>query len=118
MKSYEELEKMFDENKFRDIDKEKNGEKFYYLRTISRLEIAKNFFDNNKLKNLDVTLQLNKLLKDNKFELKKIENFIIKEYEQQLEKRGITTKEILKELNEMKEFNWGGLYNNNLEKKL
>ncbi len=118
MKSYEELEKMFDENKFRDIDKEKNGEKFYYLRTISRLEIAKNFFDNNKLKNLDVTLQLNKLLKDNKFELKKIENFIIKEYEQQLEKRGITTKEILKELNEMKEFNWGGLYNNNLEKKI
>lgn len=117
MKSYEELEKMFDENKFRDIDKEKNGEKFYYLRTISRLETAKNFFDNNKLKNLDVTLQLNKLLKDNKFELKKIENFIIKEYEQQLEKRGITTKEILKELNEMKEFNWGGLYNNNLEKK-
>ena len=34
MKSYEELEKMFDENKFRDIDKQKNGEKFYYLRTI------------------------------------------------------------------------------------
>ena len=78
MKSYEELEKMFDENKFRDIDKEKNGEKFYYLRTISRLEIAKNFFDNNKLKNLDVTLQLNKLLKDNKFELKKIENFMVR----------------------------------------
>ena len=28
MKSYEELEKMFDENKFRDIDKEKMEKSF------------------------------------------------------------------------------------------
>lgn len=118
MKSYEELEKMFDENKFRDIDKEKNGEKFYYLRTISRLEIAKKYFKNNKLKKEDLTLKFNKLLEDDKFELENIENFIIEEYKQQLENRKITTKKILKELNEMNEFDWGGAYNNNLENKI
>lgn len=120
MKKYNELEMMFKEDKFREIDTEPNAKKFYYIRSISRSSDLSNFCN---IKNLDVAELNNKdkleyVLSSNEVSLADIENFINQQYDLQLRERNQTSEQLVQELNLVQDFNWGGSFGNSLESNI
>ena len=120
MKKYNELEMMFKEYKYREIDTEPNAKKFYYIRSISRSSDLSNFCN---IKNLDVAELNNKdkleyVLSSNEVSLADIENFINQQYDLQLRERNQTSEQLVRELNLVQDFNWGGSFVTSLESNI
>lgn len=108
--NFDELNKLFKQNLFREIEKNKHADKFYLLRSISKKKTIYNFAQKNKIQaNLnEIFLNENITVEHIKEYIK--ENFIFKS-EQEI-------KTIEQELNKMQYFDWGGSMGNSLEKNI
>lgn len=117
MKTYNELELMFKNNSFREIDSEPNAKKFYYLRSISRSADVSAFcsFMNLRISKLTNTQKLEYLLSSIEVNESDIETFINKTFELQVSKRNHSSESLVRELNKVQDFNWGGSFGNSLE---
>ena len=119
MKSYKELKLMFDNNRFRELDLEENITKFYYLRSLSRkddLDKLCDFLDlSTEIRNMKVEEKLESLFSSQEINYYDIEKFIKSEFEKQISNRRRSSDELVKELNMVQDFNWGGSFGNSLE---
>lgn len=108
--TYSDLNNLYKNNEFREIDKDANSGKFYLLRSISKANTIKKF-----CKKYNVERDLDVIFKDENITNKMIIDFIKEEFIPQEEEQ---IKLIEKELNKMKHFDWGGSMGNNLEKNI
>ena len=108
--TYTELNNLYKNNEFREIDEDQNFQKFYLLRSISRKSTLKRF-----CQEINVSENLDDILSNSKITTEDILAFISKEFKPK------TAEEIAaieKELNKMQNFDWGGSAGNNLEKNI
>lgn len=117
MKSYNQLETMFKNDAFRAIDAEPNAQKFYYLRSISRAADLTRFFQFIKQTSTKMTNKekLEYVLSAEEITSTAIENFIKQTFEIQLSERNHSSEQLIKELNKVQDFDWGGSFGNSLE---
>lgn len=120
MSNYQKLDDMFRENQFRKLDEEKNSKKFYFLRSISRRNILDKICkeQNIETSNKTVKVLLEEVFNNDKFTTEIIKEFIEKEYKKEVEERKIPADKLVKELNRVKDFDWGGSFGNSLEKNI
>ena len=120
MKTYKELEKLFKNNEFRKIDEEENSKKFYYLRSISRSDDIKKFCKYMQIVTTEtkINILLEKVLADSNITLQNIEDFIKQEFKTELEQRNLTATDLVMQLNRVQDFDWGGSFENSLEKNI
>lgn len=107
---YNDFMKLFKNNEFRQIDKQKDAYKFYLLRSISKSKTLKTFCDKHGL-----SIDLDTILASDTINEKTIINFIRESFIPKTENQ---IKEIEAELNKMQHFDWGGSMGNNLEKNI
>lgn len=108
--NYTELNNLYKNNEFRKIDKDKNAEKFYLLRSLSKSKTLKRFCDTFNLEK-----DLNNILQNDEITINKIVAFIKKSF---VAKKDDEIQKIEAELNKMQNFDWGGSAGNNLEKNI
>lgn len=132
MANYQKLNSLFDKNEFRILDENENGEKFYYLRSISRgehlrkfcekegVELTEEITKGNSKTNKPKTVKtlLEEVFNNEKITFEKIKNFIDEEYKVEVALRDETSEDIVKELNRVRTFDWGGSFGNSLEKNI
>lgn len=107
---YNTFLKLFKNNDFREIDKQKDATKFYLLRSISKSKTLKSFCSKHNIPfNLETILASN-IISENTI-ISFIKESFIPKTENQI-------KEIEAELNKMQNFDWGGSMGNNLEKNI
>lgn len=107
---YRDLLKLYKNNEFREIDKQKSANKFYLLRSISKSKTLKAFCSEH-----NVPIDLEKIFASEEISEDAIKNFIRESF---IPKTESQIKEIEAELNKMQNFDWGGSMGNNLEKNI
>lgn len=107
---YDELIKLYNNNLFREIDKQANCKKFYLLRSISKSRTFKLFCEKQGVK-----ADLNNILENKDINEAVIISFIKSEFKFKSEQ---DIKKIEVELNKMQNFDWGGSKGNSLEKNI
>ncbi len=109
----------FKSDKIKELSESKTGLRFLKLRSISRSDIMVKFCSELKL---DITnIPKKKLLEflfNSKIEDKQIENLIKKFYSEERKERLSNENKLINELYNLKEFDWGGLHQNSLEKTI
>lgn len=132
MKSYDELDKLFTNDEFRIIDQDENATKFYFVRTISKKneimafaetlgsEFEKEIFNEMgiPLKKVKVKDLVRIVFESKLTSVDKIKDFILVKYNEEIEGRDFTTEALVKELNALQYFDWGGSMSNSLEKNI
>ena len=108
--TYTELNNLYKNNEFREIDKDENAKKFYRLRCISKSVTLKNF-----CKEFNLEKNLDSIFANDDITIDKIEKFIKKSF---IAKTNEEIHKIESELNKMQNFDWGGSAGNNLEKNI
>ena len=108
--NYTELNNLYKNNEFREIDEDRSAKKFYLLRSISKSATLKKFCNEFNLeKNLDSILENDQITIENIVRF--IKNSFIPKTDEEIQK-------IESELNKMQNFDWGGSAGNNLEKNI
>lgn len=117
MKKYNELETMFKNDRFREIDLQPNAKKFYYLRSISRSTHLTFFcnFMNLSVEGLNNKQRLEYVFSSDNVAPADIEKFINQIFEAQVSERSHSSEQLVKELNKVQDFDWGGSFGNSLE---
>lgn len=119
MTTYSEFDRMFSDNNFREIDSIPKHYKYYLLRTISRSQILKNFYE--KLENYGISDpgnsadRLDEALRSSEVSESIIEDFVRATFAESYEQRKREKQTLIAELRKVQVFNWGGSYQNNLE---
>lgn len=108
--TYIELNNLYKNNGFREIDKDLNSQKFYLLRSISKKHTLRKFCNEYGLNE-----NLNEILSNVNITAEEILAFITKEFKLKTEEEISAIEE---ELNKMQNFDWGGSAGNNLEKNI
>lgn len=127
-KSFKELVKLFNNNKFDEIENDRQGIRFLKLRSISRKDTIVEIAIQNKLET--------KTIKDNKTKDKKaddifkmvfedmsidenaINNYILEKYKIERDERKKDENKLIDEMYKLEVFNWGGSNGNSLEKNI
>lgn len=111
---------MFVNNKFRELDSDEKSTKFYYLRSISRRKDLDDFCRENEIVFSDkkVATLLEDLFNDDDVTVAKIKDFIENKHKEQVKERNISIDDLVKELNRVRNFDWGGSYGNSLERNI
>ncbi len=109
-KTFSDLNKLFKQNNFRDIDKDINCERFYLLKSISKSATLKEFCNEYNLK-----VNLDEILADSTVTTNKIKTFIKNHFKAKDNEEMLS---IESELNKMEYFDWGGSFGNSLEKNI
>ena len=108
--TYSELNNLYKQNKFREIDLDPRATKFYLLRTISKKETFSEFCEKNNLEsNIETVFDNEQITKNT------ISDFIKQTFKK------INPNEldqICSELNKMDTFDWGASRKNNLENNI
>lgn len=117
--SYNEADALFKEDKIRELASTNDGLKFLKLRSLSRKEymavlIKENGLDVGNRKSRDWL----KVLYESKLSMAQIDSTISKLYDKERAERKKTEAELISELYKVSVFEWGGLYQNNLEKTI
>ena len=108
--TYDELIKLYNNNLFREIDRQNNCKKFYLLRSVSKAKTFKSFCDRHNLE-----ADLNSILANKDIDEDLIISFIKSEFRFKSDEE---IKKIEAELNKMQNFDWGGSKGNSLEKNI
>ncbi len=113
------LRKLYDDNKFVELLRHPNGIFWLKLRSISRAEQMRQFcqqiqFDTELFQGRQLFEQVYNHKPDNQA----LENFIRKWFQQERAERQKNENYIISQLYQMKEFDWGGLYQNSLEQTI
>ena len=108
--TYDDLNRLYKNNEFREIDAEANSKKFYLLRSISKAKTIKKFCEVYGIED-----DLNAILDNDYITEGKIIDFIKNE---PIIKSPEQIRRIEAELNKMRNFDWGGSMGNSLEKNI
>jgi len=119
-KSFEELLKLFNNNKFDEIENDKQGIRFLKLRSISRKDTIVEIAIQNKL-NID-SLTANKIFmlvfNSTIITDKIINTYILSKYKIERDERKEDENILINEMYKLEIFNWGGSNGNSLEKNI
>ena len=118
--NFEQLDKLFREDKFPEIEADKNGSRFLKLRSMSRKNVMEEF---SKIHDIDISALKSKEYFKFIFNLDdicetKIDNFINLKYEEERKIRLEKQDYLVDQLNRLQYFDWGGSYGNSLEKNI
>ncbi len=117
--TFEQAQKMFQQDKIRELASDADGLRFIKLRSLSRKEILLRLLGEN---NLELPGAGGKALFKAAFEspltLRRIDAFIRHTYEQERGARREREADLINELYQMQNFDWGGLHQNSLEKTI
>ncbi len=119
-KSFEELVRLFNNNRFNEIENDRNGIRFLKLRSISRKEIITEFA---KLYGLEIKgRSVNDIFKlvfySNNIGENHIEYYIEEKYKIERSLRKEDENNLIDEMYKLETFDWGGSNNNSLEKNI
>jgi len=117
--SYNKADALFKEDKIRELASTNDGLKFLKLRSLSRKEylaflIKQNGLDVGKRKSRDWL----KVLYESKLSMALIDSTISELYKKYRAERRRNEDGLISELYKVSAFEWGGLYQNNLEKTI
>lgn len=119
MKTFEQLKQLYQDNKFDVLLKEPQSVYWLKLRSISRKELMTNFCAENGIDSLSLRgVALFEHIYKIKPEEKIIDAFISQKYFVERVERKANEAKLVSELYKMKALDWGGLYQNNLEKTI
>jgi len=119
-KSFKELVKLFNNNKFNEIENDKQGIRFLKLRSISRKDTIVEIARQNKLNIDDLTasdifeLVFNSSIINNET----IDAYILLKYKIERDERKKDEDILINEMYKLEIFNWGGSNGNSLEKNI
>lgn len=117
-RAYRQLKKLYDLNDFEKLLKNSDSLLFLKIRSIARKALLIKFADQVRIdskRNVDVLIE--KITNHPKTE-KKIDQFIKSEFEVERSERREYQDELTSELYKLQVFNWGGLYQSNLERTI
>jgi len=119
-KSFEELVKLFNNNKFDEIENDKKGVRFLKLRSISRKDTIVEIAMQNKLVIDDLTAnKIFKLVFNSEIITNELINtYILSKYKTERDERKAEEDILIDEMYKLEIFNWGGSNGNSLEKKI
>lgn len=119
-KSFEELVKLFNNNKFDEIENDKQGIRFLKLRSISRKDTIVEIAKQNKVLIDDLTAsKIFKLVFSSEIITDKIINtYILSKYKVERDERKVEEDTLINEMYKLEIFNWGGSNGNSLEKNI
>jgi len=119
MNNFLKLKALYDKDQFSDLIAENKGIRFLKIRSISRSNLIRSFA---KQLGKDTTKKATELFKeifdDNNISENKIEKFINSIYSQNRKKRLTVEDKIYSQLYKLNVFNWGGFYQNAVEKNI
>lgn len=119
-KTFEELVKLFNTNKFDEIENDNRGIKFLKLRSISRSDTIKEISEQNNL-NIE-KLNVNNIFKlcfeSSSIDEEIIDTYIFQKYKIERKDRKRDEDKLINEMYKLEVFNWGGSNGNSLEKNI
>jgi len=116
-KNFEELVRLFNNNKFDEIENDKQGVRFLKLRSISRKDTIVEIAKQNKLLIDDLTAnKIFKLVFNSEIITDKIiDTYILSKYKVERDERKLEEDALINEMYKLEIFNWGGSNGNSLE---
>jgi len=117
-KIYQQLKKLYDANDFEKLLKDSNSLLFLKIRSITRKALLIEFADNIGIDPNQGTNDLIEQIADNTKTEKTIDKFINDKFQDERKERRSYEDKLISELYKLKIFDWGGLYQNNLERTI
>lgn len=116
---FEFLKSLYDSDNFINLVKEQDGIYWLKLKSLSRPELLRSLSKNLGLDISNVTnRQLFQYLFEQSFDISTVHKFIRETYESDRVSRKQNEDYLISQLYKMKVFDWGGLYQNNLEQTI
>lgn len=107
---YHVLNSLYENNEFREIDRDERAKKFYLLRSISKSKTLKNFCEE-----FELDADLDDILENEDITVERIVAYVKNSFKAKTQEE---IKSIECELNKMQHFDWGGSAGNNLERSI
>jgi hypothetical protein len=117
-KIYQQLKKLYDANDFEKLLKDSNSLLFLKIRSITRKALLIEFADKIGIDQNQGTNDLIEQIADNTKTEKTIDKFINDKFQDERKERRSYEDKLISELYKLKIFDWGGLYQNNLERTI
>jgi len=117
-KIYQQLKKLYDANDFEKLLKDSNSLLFLKIRSITRKALLIEFADKIEIDPNQGTNDLIEQIADNIKTEKTIDKFINDKFQDERKERRSYEDKLISELYKLKIFDWGGLYQNNLERTI
>ena len=116
---YRELDYFFDNDEFAQIDRHPDAYKFYLLRSISKKKDLVAFCDFANLEYTDpINSTLERCFSSRSITSQLLEEFIRRSYIQDRAEMALEYNTLIGELNRLETFDWGGSYQNSLERNI
>ncbi|MFH1565172.1 MAG: hypothetical protein ABIC82_05000 [bacterium] len=117
-KIYQQLKKLYDANDFEKLLKDSNSLLFLKIRSITRKALLVEFAEKIDIDPNQGTNDLIEQIVNNPKTEKAIDKFINDKFQNERKERKIYEDKLISELYKLKIFDWGGLYQNNLERTI
>ncbi|MDX9913973.1 MAG: hypothetical protein RBS77_05335 [Candidatus Moranbacteria bacterium] len=117
-KNYLQLKKLYDANDFEKLLKDSDSLLFLKIRAITRKSLLVEFANKIGLDSNQGTNALIEQIVDNSKTKKEINDFIDSKFQDDRKERRKYEDKLISELYKLKVFDWGGLYQNNLERTI
>ena len=117
-KTYQQLKQLFDSNNFEKLHKDSNSQLFLKIRSITRKELLIEFADQIGIDSKENTKVLIEKITNHSKTKKEIDKFIKSKFEMERNERRKYQDKLISELHKLQTFDWGGLYQNSLERTI
>lgn len=117
-KIYQQLKKLYQANDFEKLLKDSNSLLFLKIRSIARKVLLMEFSEKIGINPNQGTNDLIEEISNNPKTEKVIDNFIDSKFQDERKERKTYEDKLISELYKLKIFDWGGLYQNNLERTI
>ena len=117
-KIYQQLKKLYQANDFEKLLKDLNSLLFLKIRSITRKALLVEFANEIGINPNQGTIDLIKQIANSPKTKKTIDKFINDKFQDERKERKVYEDKLISELYKLKIFDWGGLYQNNLERTI
>lgn len=117
---FKQLDKLFRDNDFENLQKDEYGNRFLKLRSMSRKPELEEFCRVNKIKISDIKPKnyFSYLFKLESVSVEKVNEFISNKYLDERSERRLNEDYLIDQLSRLSYFDWGGSFGNSLEKNI
>jgi len=117
--SFEQADELFRQSQLNTLTASDAGFRFLLLRSMSRSDLLKKLATNEKISTDSVSAKnLLKFIFESPISIQNIKRFINAQFKNERKTRQKNEARLIHELYQIKEFDWGGLHQNNLEKNI
>lgn len=116
--TFQQAAKLFDQSRLNELSQTEDGYRFLLLRSMSRAELLKGLAKELGISCTKSGKLLLQTLFDANCSTEQIQRFIQSVYSVERTKRQATEDRLINELYQINDFDWGGLYQNNLERNI